>query len=206
MFFFKGDHILVIGGYHDGRISDTELISFNSNDDECDPPDLDYVVSDHGTVTSSKGLITCGGVNENREYISKCSTQSSNGETNILPSLVDARGSFGMVNVNEILYIIGGFGSHGPYGSHSTMETLNLINETLWKKEKINLLGKRRNELYVLQLSGHCVVNIGSKIFVIGGVSKNKLIAKHKYEISDILLRLLTYNFNWISRIIIEQF
>ena len=163
--------MLVIGGYSKGFLSDVELLNFDSNDDECNPSNLGYAVSDHATVLSSRGLITCGGRDGYWRLLSICSIQKSNGDIEFIPSMVTRNNHFGMVNVNETLYAIGGV------GTLNTMETINLNNDTEWKKERLDNWpsGYTCNEYSCLatwQLTGHCVVNIRSKIFVIGGSSR----------------------------------
>ena len=161
--------MLVIGGYNKGFLSDVELLNFDSNDDECNPPDLGYAVSDHATVSSSTGIITCGGRDKNWDLLSNCSIQKFNGEIESIPSMVARNDNFGMVNVNETLYAIGGI------GTFNMMETINLNNDTEWKKEKNWPSEYSCNEYScpaTWKLTDHCVVNIRSKIFVIGGYSR----------------------------------
>ena len=163
--------MLVIGGYSEGFLSDVELLNFNSNDDECNPPNLNYAVSHHKTIKSSRGLITCGGYDKNWNLLSNCSIQKSNGEIKSIPSMVTRNINFGMVNVNETLYAIGGI------GTFNTMETINLNNDTKWKKENLdNWPSEYTCDEYrclaTWSLTAHCVVNIRSKIFVIGGARR----------------------------------
>ena len=156
---FTDDHLLVIGGYyyHYGDvgitvISDVESLIFDVNDDECNMPDLNEKVYRHASVTSSRGVITCGGIlAKNRGKTSKCVIQYK-GHTRSFPSMVGKRMNFGMLNVNETLFSIGGD------GSFNTMESINLSYETGWRQEKMHFNVKQ-----------HCMVNIGSKIYVLGG-------------------------------------
>ena len=140
--------MLVIGGFNGRALSDVELW-INSSDNECDPPDLTYKVYHHATVSTSRGFITCGGKDDNWKTTSKCQL---NGESSSFPPMIEKRSHFGMLNVNNNLYSIGGG------GSLHTMETIDLNGGTPWKKEEMPF-----------GVSSHCVVNIGSKILVIGG-------------------------------------
>ena len=165
LFFFKGDHLLVIGGryYDENRqtwlaVSDVELLTFDENDGDCSMPVLDEAVYNHASVTSSKGVITCGGY-KNGDHLSKCVIQY-NGQTSFFPSMIGKRSGFGIINVNGTLYSIGGSTDfisepESPY----TMETINLKYGTKWEQEKIPFA---RNDI--------CTVNIGSKIYVTGGM------------------------------------
>lgn len=66
----------------------------------------------------------------------------------------EKRRLFGMLNVNETLYSIGG------ETSTDTMEIINLNYETKWTQIKLGF-----------KVHGHCMVNIGTKIYVLGGWS-----------------------------------
>ena len=68
--------------------------------------------------------------------------------------MVNKRFLFGMVNVNGIIYSIGG------KGSETTMETIELNHGTKWKEEEMPF-----------GIGSPCVVNLGAKIYVIGGYS-----------------------------------
>ena len=162
---FKGDHLLVIGGLRANvnRLSDIELLTFDENDNECSVPDLDETVEGHASVASSRGVITCGGFRHHQtgEFrpSSKCSILY-NGEVSSFPSMTMSRSDFGMLNVNGTLYAIAGLTylnaePESPY----TMETINLKYGIKWEQEKIPF-----------QVDNHCTVNIGSKIYVLGGL------------------------------------
>ena len=168
-FFFKGDNLLVIGGtigvfdigtFFNNRstTADVELLNSKSNDDNSYQPSFDYAIHDHATVTSSRGVITCGGSTKyqysKNYHTSKCVIQSQ-GETRAFPSMVLKRYEFTMINVNDILYSIGG---STQTGSQFTMETINVINGTEWKKQELPY-----------GIEKPCVVNIRSKIYMIGG-------------------------------------
>ena len=159
-FIFKGDHLLVIGGQTDPgthtRLSDIELLTFDENYNECNVPDLDEPVCNHASVTSSRGVITCGGL-RNVTSSSKCAILYS-GETSSFPSMVKKRSDFGIVNVNETLYSIGGESYNLKFPSYNTMETINLKNGTEWTLEEIPF-----------SAADHCTLTIGYKIYVVGG-------------------------------------
>merc|ERR1712212_56462 len=103
--------------------------------------DLDEAVFGHASVTSSRGVITCGGRGMVDKSLSKCVIQY-NGENRSFPSMVEKRESFGMLNINETLYSIGGWNNLN--GNRPTMETMSNTMETInlndgkeWTLEKI---------------------------------------------------------------------
>ena len=162
--------MLVIGGrhYNESRqiwssVSDVELLTFDETDDDCTMPDLDEVSYGHASVTSSMGAITCAGIQKKgsqKKPSTKCVIQY-NGETNSFPSMVGRRFGFGILNLNETLFSIGGAYIENLFQepeSFKTMETMNLNYEKKWRQEKMPF-----------NVQSHCMVNIGSKIYVIGG-------------------------------------
>ena len=152
-YFSKGDHLLVLGGYNGtSPISNVESITFDSNDDDCVPAYQVDALYHHATITSSKGVVSCGGWDRNGRT-TKCSIQSE-GVSSSFPSMVNKRFLFGMVNVNGIIYSIGG------KDSETTMETIELSHGTEWKEEEMPF-----------GIGSPCVVNLGAKIYVIGGYS-----------------------------------
>jgi len=166
----SGDHLLIIGGldYFSSGIppseilSDVKVLTFDANDDECKMPDLDEAVYHHASVVSSRGVITCGGTKKHAEKLSKCIIQH-NEKTSSFPSMVWKRTSFGMLNVNETLYSVGGFYDWNhwkPHGPHTTMETIDLNYDREWSLRKLDF-----------DVANHCMVNIGSMIYVVGGYS-----------------------------------
>ena len=186
VFFFKGDNLLVIGGFwYNHRLSNIERLS-DFNGLECGPSDLIDKVGDHATVSSSRGLITCGGEDEDLKMMSKCQL---NGEINSFPSMIEKRMEFGMLIVNDIIFAIGGT------GSKHTMETIDLNGGTKWTKMKLPF-----------GVSDHCVVSVGSKILVIGGfffpigstsgyVSGNLLPMKENEMILNFMQKMLLIQF-----------
>jgi len=159
--------LVIIGGKANSRkfLSNVELISPSSNNDECDPTDLNEEVYAHASVLSSDGnIVTCGGRNKNENDLSKCQIQKSTGETRSFPSMINKRSYFGMSIIDGTIYAIGGF------LSWNEMESINIKTGDQWKEEA-NL---------PFRVSGHCVVTINKKIVVIGGgyrkVSKNNVL------------------------------
>ena len=159
--FFEGDNLLVIGGNSGSSLSNTEVISIQKNNLICNPTDLPYAVEGHATVASDMGLITCGG-DDGPNYFSKCVLQTKSGQTSSFPSMRSQRKYFGMVLVSNVLYAIGGL------RSSTTMETINVLNETEWKQQALGF-----------SVFGGCATNIGkNKIVVIGGRDVNSYVSK----------------------------
>ena len=150
--------LVVIGGIDSNwnykRLSNVELVTPSSNNDECDPTDLNEEVAYHASVLSPEGnIVTCGGEDKKRNRLSKCQIQTSTGETLSFPSMIHKRSRFGMSMIDGILYAIGG------YPSYNKMESINIKTGDQWKEEA-NM---------PFQVSGHCVATINNKIVVIGG-------------------------------------
>ena len=165
--------LVVIGGIDSNwnykRLSNVELVTPSSNNDECDPTDLNEEVAYHASVLSPEGnIVTCGGEDKKRNRLSKCQIQTSTGETRSFPSMINKRSKFEMSIVNGILYAIGGH-LLTSWGSSNKMESINIKTGKLWKEEA-NL---------PFRVHSHCVVTINNKIVVIGGskggVSKNNV-------------------------------
>ena len=131
-------------------------MSFNTNNEGCDTLYLKHSVLYHATVASSKGVITCGGLNGGF-WASKCLLLDSNGQTSF-PSMTGRRSNFGMVNIKGIIYAIGG----DP--SYDTMETINIETGDQWQKESLPF-----------KVDEHCVVNINTTIILIGGRNRQNL-------------------------------
>ena len=155
---------MVIGGFGgydlNPVLSDVEVVTLNFIHDQCDPRDLGYKICGHASIASSMGAITCGGngyrnIENEYSYLSNCSIQTIEGEIRAFPSMARKRNSFGMADVNETLYAIGGLSS---YNSSITMETINIRTGNQWEQETMPFT-----------VFEHCVVDIDAKIFVIGG-------------------------------------
>ena len=155
--FHIGDRLLVIGGrgLNYKFLSDVELVTPSSNNDQCDPTDLNEEVYAHASVVSREGnIVTCGGYNKNWNPSSKCQIETSTGETRFFSSMNYKRYWFGMSIINGIIYAIGGYSS-----SYNKMESINIKTENHWKVEA-NM---------PFEVWSHCVVTINTKIVVIGG-------------------------------------
>ena len=170
---------MVLGGWEngngeDGRVSDVELVRLGSDTDECDPPDLGNRIWMHESVTTSKGVLTCGGspLNAGTVYTNSCKLLTATGELHSFPSMDCKRYQFQMVNINDTIYAIGGGGteatgsifasgekSRSGKGSTNTMEIIDVKTENQWKIEDLPFTAQ-----------AHCVVAIHDKIVVIGGL------------------------------------
>ena len=160
--------LVVIGGIDSNwnykRLSNVELVTPSSNNDECDPTDLNEEVAYHASVLSPEGnIVTCGGEDKKRNRLSKCQIQTSTGETLSFPSMIHKRSSFRMSIIDGTLYAIGG----NP--SYKQMESLNIKTGDQWKEEAY----------LPFRVAGHCVVTINNKIVVIGG--DNGMVCKIKF-------------------------
>ena len=159
--------MVIIGGSPGYQIylSNVELITPSSNNDQCDPTDLNEEVASHASVLSPDGnIISCGGENKPWKPLSKCQIQTTTGETRSFPSLINERAWFGMSIINGTIFAIAGF------SSWNKMESINIKTGDQWKEEANT----------PFRVYGHCVVTINNKIVVIGGydveVSKNNVL------------------------------
>ena len=157
--------MVIIGGLtlnrrtnrNDNTLSDVELISPSSDNDECDPTDLNEEVAYHASVLSPDGkIVTCGGENKIGDHLSKCQIQTSTGETRSYPSMINIRYGFGMAIINGTIYAIGG---QNGFDRINKMESINIMTENQWKDE-LDM---------PFRVTGHCVVTISTKMVVIGG-------------------------------------
>ena len=147
--------------WEDGRVSDVELVRLGSDTDECDPPDLGNKIWMHESVTTSKGVLTCGGspLNAGTVYTNSCTLLTSTGDLRSFPSMDCKRYQFQMVNINDTIYAIGGGGNHPGRSCEDTMEIIDVKTGNQWKIEDIPFTAQ-----------AHCVVVINDKIVVIGGL------------------------------------
>ena len=147
---------MIIGGNEWGRyLSDIEAVSIDEDDINCDPTDLPYKVGYHASVYSSvlEASVTCGGVDENWNTLSKCILQTKRNESNQFPSLISKRKYLSLTAISNKIFAIGG------YPNENTMETINLNTaDRQWKKENLPF-----------SVYDHCSVVLGNKIIVTGG-------------------------------------
>ena len=133
------------------------MITPSSNNDACDPTDLNEEVYVHASVLSPDGnIISCGGRNKNN-HLSKCQIQTSTGETRSYPPMINKRYGFGMAIINGTIYATGG--QNDGFDRYNKMESINIMTENQWKDEPD----------MPFRVTGHCVVTISTKMVVIGG-------------------------------------
>ena len=152
--YFILDNLVMIGGYGRGRLSDIEAASLDDDNINCDPTDLPYKVEGHASVYTPvlDGILTCGGWDENYNYLSKCILQRKGNDSNQFPALNSKRFGFYLTSISDTIYAIGG------RPNKNTMETINLNTDKQWKQEELPF-----------SVSYHCTVGQGNKIIVTGG-------------------------------------
>ena len=146
---------MIIGGYrYPNYLSDIEAVNLEDDNINCDPTDLPYKVAGHASVYTPvlDGILTCGGEDENRNYLSKCILQRKGNESNHFPALNSKRYDLSLTSISDTIYAIGGF------LNENTMETINLNTDKQWKQEELPFSVKY-----------HCSVRLGNKIIVTGG-------------------------------------
>ena len=87
--FFTGENLVVIAGYgSSGILNDVEHVLTLNNNNACDPLDLDYKVSEHASVATDLGILTCGGLTGSGNLgssTSKCTLLTKEGQTTSFP-------------------------------------------------------------------------------------------------------------------------
>ena len=126
MFHFSGDNLVVIAGWTgSNRLSDIEVVPIETNNDLCNPLDLEYTVHRHSSVGTPAGALTCGGWTGS-VTTSKCALTTKEGQTTTFPSMKGGRYRFGLGIVNDIIYTVGGL------GGETTMERINFKTDSEW--------------------------------------------------------------------------
>ena len=165
---------MIAGRTGAGWLSDVELVPIPTNNDFCDPLDLEYTVEDHASIGTPDGILTCGGRTLNgptSKTISKCVFQTKEGQTTSFPSMKRGRVGFRLGIVNDVAYAIGG--DDDSYGVDITMEKINFQNDSKWNLTTI--FSQFKNNYYFLQFSvqGHCLATTKNSLVVTGGSGRN---------------------------------
>ena len=148
---------MVIGGHGGGVLSDIEALKIDEDGINCDATDLPYKVAYHASVYTPvlDGILTCGGNDENWNYLSKCIILRRGNDSNHFPALNSKRFGLSLTSISDTIYTIGG------YPNRNTMETINLNTDKQWKQEELPF-----------SVSSHCSVALGNNIVVTGGVDE----------------------------------
>ena len=155
---------MIIGGYNGGSISGIEAVNLDGDNINCDPTDLPYKVYDHASVYSPvlEASVTCGGFDENGNFLSKCILQTKRNKSNQFPSLISKRWGLSLTAISNKIFAVGG------YPNKNTMETINLNTaDRQWKKEELPF-----------SVEDHCSVGLGNKIIVTGGYDESINVSK----------------------------
>ena len=156
---------MIIGGTNNtiNRISDIESVNINDDAINCDPTDLPYKVAAHQSVYTPvlDGILTCGGEDENSNFLSKCIILGRGNDSNHFPPLNSKRSGLSLTSISNTMYAIGG------YPNWNTMETINLNTDKQWKQEELPF-----------SVSLHCSIGLGNKIIVTGGLDENENVSK----------------------------
>ena len=152
---------MVIGGRNeDGVLSNIEAVSLQNEDFSCNPQHLPYGVADHSSVhvPSLKGVLTCGGWDENLDGImrppdaTKCVLQTKDKAPTLFASMNKGREDFGMVSNGQKIFSFGG------YGRDLDMETIGMKG------------GQWEIESMPFNVNHHCVVRVQERIIITGGM------------------------------------
>ena len=172
--FFTGDNLVVIAGRDSSRLNDVEHVSIQNNNNLCDPMDLDYIVSygkQYGfegpaSVATHLGILTCGGrtglfsigriglsLYKRKDYTSKCTLQTKEGNNNFFPSMRKTRAYFGLGIINDLVFAVGGL-----HRRFTTMEKINYKTDSEWTLTYLPF-----------SVSDHCLTTTTSSIVITGG-------------------------------------
>ena len=163
-YFIFSDNLVIIGGYrYPNYLSDIETVNLEDDNLNCDPTDLPYKVQWHASVYTPvlNGILTCGGYDENYNYLSKCILQREGNESNHFPALNSKRIGLSLTSISDTIYAIGGL------KNENTMETIYLNTDKQWKQEE-----------FPFSVYWHCLVGLGNKIIVTGGLDENNNVSK----------------------------
>ena len=154
------------------KTNDVELTYLGrANKLNCSIPKLPEEISDHSTILSQIGIISCGGWSYRTPKISKkwylrapkktnkCWKLEKNNSWSPFPSLIERRVGVSMAELNNKLVVIGGdnnFSSDNPWSN--SMEILDLNGEMKWTKR-------------ILEFSAleHCMVKVNTTHVLITG-------------------------------------
>ena len=152
MFYFTGDNLVVIAGWTGSkRLSDVELVPFQTINDHCNPLDLDYTVRSHSSVGTPIGILSCGGWTGSTTT-SKCVLQTKEGQTTTFPTMKRRRYYFGLGIVNDMVYAVGGS------GGKTTMEKINFKTDSGWTLKNLPF-----------SVYSHCLATTTKSLVITGG-------------------------------------
>lgn len=155
----------MIAGYGSSRLSDVELVSIQTNNDLCDPLDLDYKVDGHSSVWTPHGVLSCGG-GTGSGRLSKCVLQTKQGQTTTFPSMKKGRYNFGLGIVNNMVYAVGGF------RTQTTMEKINFKTDSEWTLIKLPF-----------SVDNHCLATTTKSLVITGGYHNGASKIHFKFEV-----------------------
>ena len=164
--------MVVIGGYSRGDVlSDIEALKIDEDGINCEPTDLPYRVANHASVYTPvlDGILTCGGNDENWNYLSKCIILRRGNDSNHFPALNSKRSGLSLTSISDTIYAIGG------HPNRNTMETINLNTDKQWKQEELPFSVKY-----------HCSVRLGNKLIVTGGIDENENVTGGVWEFGNV--------------------
>ena len=159
LFLYVLDNLVAIGGQRSHWIpsSNIEVIDLKNDESNCYPQSLPYKVFLHSSVYSPflKGVVTCGGNDDDWTDLSKCIETKLNGSI-AFPSMNLIRTRLTLTSISNYIFAIGGFAR--SRWKVATMETINLETDRQWSLQKIPFA-----------VYSHCTVTLGNKIIVTGG-------------------------------------
>jgi len=128
-----------------------------SSSSNCQIPDLPTAVSDHSTIQTFTGIISCGGYTNGFITTNKCHRLNKNGQWVDFPGMKKRRGYFSMFEANKTLFAVGGVGAENSF------ESIDLMNAKEWRKEKD----------LPFRVDSHCVTRYNETHFLLTGGELN---------------------------------
>ena len=163
--------MLATGGLIGLRVlSNIEVLNPTNGNINCNPKNLPYKVSGHKSVYSKaiNAVITCGGEDEDYEYLSTCIFQRK-GNNHPFPSMHSKRHRLTLHSISDTIFAIGGRPSWvfdaSPY--KNSMEFINLNTSSEWTLQEMPF------SVYL-----HCSVTLGNHIIVTGGLDAKDNVSK----------------------------
>ena len=119
---------------------------------------IQYEVNSHSSISTNIRIITCGGnYGVSNILLSNCTILAKEGEIKRFPSMRRGRRRFRLGFLDHMLYAIGGTGG---YGTNTTMESINIYNETEWTETILS---------FSTGVHGHCVATTQTSLVLTGG-------------------------------------
>ena len=133
-FFSSPENLISFGGVvKQSTTNDVELTYLGrANKSNCSIPKLPEEISDHSTILSQIGIVSCGGWTKYTKETNKCWKLEKNNTWSPFPSMIETRTEFSMEELDNKLVVVGGDFNFTSWTN--SMEILDLNGEMKWTK------------------------------------------------------------------------